>query len=180
MDQNSARCIVRLKGRDASTTGRSVIGVKAKREQGESGMKIRVLLVDDETEFVDVLAERLETRDFDVSKAYSGDEAIARLKEHKIDVVVLDVLMPGKDGVETLREIKALQPIVEVIMLTGNATVESAVEGMKIGAFDYLMKPAETKDLVEKLVRAYKRKAEQEERIRQAEIERIMQRKGWS
>ncbi len=143
-------------------------------------MKIRVLLVDDEKEFVDVLAERLETRDFDVSKAYSGDEAIAALKEKKIDVVILDVLMPVKDGVETLREMKALQPIVEVIMLTGNATVESAVEGMKIGAYDYLMKPAETKDLVEKIAKAYKRKAEQEERIRQAEIERIMQRKGWA
>ncbi len=142
-------------------------------------MKIRVLLVDDEKEFTDVLAERLETRDFDVSKAYSGDEAIAALKQGKIDVVVLDVLMPGKDGVETLKEIKAMQPIVEVIMLTGNATVETAVEGMKFGAYDYLMKPTETKDLVEKLVKAYKRKAEQEERIRQAEIERIMQRKGW-
>ncbi len=143
-------------------------------------MKIRVLLVDDEKEFVDVLAERLETRDFEVSKAYSGDEAIAALKTKKPDVVILDVLMPVKDGVETLREIKALQPIVEVIMLTGNATVESAVEGMKIGAYDYLMKPAETKDLVEKIAKAYKRKAEQEERIRQAEIERIMQRKGWA
>lgn len=143
-------------------------------------MKIRVLLVDDEKEFIDVLAERLETRDFDVSKAYSGDEAVVVLKGKKIDVVILDVLMPVKDGVETLREIKALQPIVEVIMLTGNATVESAVEGMKIGAYDYLLKPAETKDLVEKIVKAYKRKAEQEERIRQAEIERIMQRKGWA
>lgn len=153
--------------------------MKAKRDLGEKAMKIRVLLVDDEKEFTDVLAERLETRDFDVSKAYSGDEAIAALKQRKIDVVVLDVLMPGKDGVETLKEIKAMQPIVEVIMLTGNATVETAVEGMKFGAYDYLMKPTETKDLVEKLVKAYKRKAEQEERIRQAEIERIMQRKGW-
>ena len=153
--------------------------MKAKRDLGEKAMKIRVLLVDDEKEFTDVLAERLETRDFDVSKAYSGDEAIAALKQRKIDVVVLDVLMPGKDGVETLKEIKAMQPIVEVIMLTGNATVETAVEGMKFGAYDYLMKPTETKDLVEKLVKAYKRKAEQEERRRQAEIERIMQRKGW-
>lgn len=143
-------------------------------------MQIRVLLVDDEKEFVDVLAERLETRDFDVSRAYSGDEALAVLKEKRVDVVVLDVLMPGKDGVETLREIKAYKPIIEVIMLTGNATVESAVEGMKIGAYDYLMKPAETRDLVEKIVKAYKRKAEQEERIRQAEIERIMQRRGYS
>ncbi len=143
-------------------------------------MKIRVLLVDDEREFIDVLAERLESRDFEVSKAYSGDEAMAAIKERKVDVVVLDVLMPGKDGVETLREIKAFAPIIEVIMLTGNATVESAVEGMKIGAYDYLMKPTETRDLVEKIVKAYKRKAEQEERIRQAEIERIMQRRGYS
>lgn len=143
-------------------------------------MKIRVLLVDDEKELIDVLAERLENRDFDVTGVYSGDEAIAVLKENKIDVVVLDVLMPGKDGVETLREIKAMLPIVEVIMLTGNATVESAVEGMKIGAYDYLIKPTQAGDLVEKIVRAYKRKAEQEERIRQAEIERIMQRRGYS
>jgi two-component system, OmpR family, response regulator CpxR len=142
-------------------------------------MKIRVMLVDDEKEFVDVLAERLEARDFELVKAYGGDEALANLREHDIDVTVLDVLMPGKDGVETLKEMKLVKPLVEVIMLTGNATVETAVEGMKKGAFDYLMKPTETKDLVEKIVRAYKRKAEQEERIRNAEIEKIMQRRGF-
>ncbi len=113
-------------------------------------MKIRVMLVDDEKEFVDVLAERLEARDFELVKAYSGDEALAKLQQHDIDVTILDVLMPGKDGVETLQEIKLTKPLVEVIMLTGNATVETAVEGMKKGAFDYLMKPTETKDLVEK------------------------------
>jgi len=137
------------------------------------------MLVDDEKEFVDVLAERLEARDFELVKAYGGDEALANLREHDIDVTVLDVLMPGKDGVETLKEMKLVKPLVEVIMLTGNATVETAVEGMKKGAFDYLMKPTETKDLVEKIVRAYKRKAEQEERIRNAEIEKIMQRRGF-
>ena len=142
-------------------------------------MKIRVMLVDDEKEFVDVLAERLEARDFELVKAYSGDEALAKLQQHDIDVTILDVLMPGKDGVETLQEIKLAKPLVEVIMLTGNATVETAVEGMKKGAFDYLMKPTETKDLVEKIVRAYKRKAEHEERIRNAEIEKIMRRRGF-
>lgn len=142
-------------------------------------MKIRVLLVDDEKEFVEVLAERLETRDFAVSMALSGDEALRVIAQQEIDVVVLDVLMPGKDGIDTLREIKQQKPILEVIMLTGNATVESAVEGLKLGAFDYLMKPTETKDLVAKIVKAYKRKAEQEERIRNAEIERIMLTKGW-
>jgi len=142
-------------------------------------MKIRVLLVDDEKEFIDVLAERLESRDFEVSKAYDGDQALAVIKEKPVDVVLLDVQMPGKDGVDTLRELKLLVPLVEIIMLTGHATVESAVEGMKIGAFDYLLKPTEMKDLVEKIVKAYKRKAEHEERIRQAEIERIMQTRSW-
>lgn len=142
-------------------------------------MKIKVLLVDDEKEFVEALAERLETRDFDVVKAFGGDEALAKIAVEDVDVVVLDVLMPGKDGVETLREIKQAKPILEVIMLTGNATVSSAVEGMKLGAYDYLMKPAETKDLVEKIIKAYKRKVDQEERIRKAEIERIMLTRGW-
>jgi two-component system, OmpR family, response regulator CpxR len=143
-------------------------------------MKIRLLLVDDERDFVDVLAERLEARDFTVYTAYSGDEAVARMKEHEVDVAVLDVQMPLKDGVTTLVEIKQVNPLVEVIMLTGHATVESAVEGMKIGAFDYLMKPTETKDLIEKIVKAFKRKVEQEERIRQAEIQQIMVRRGWN
>lgn len=142
-------------------------------------MKIRVMLVDDEKEFVDVLAERLEARDFELVRAYSGDEALTKLADHEIDVAVVDVLMPGKNGVTTLREIKQMKPLTEVIMLTGHATVETAVEGMKQGAFDYLMKPAETRDLVEKIARAYKRKAEHEERIRDAEIEKIMLRRGY-
>lgn len=142
-------------------------------------MKIKVMLVDDEKEFVDVLAERLEARDFDLAKAYSGEEALVKLQEHEVDVAVVDVLMPGKDGVETLREIKRMNALIEVIMLTGNATVETAVEGMKQGAFDYLLKPTETRDLVDKITKAYKRKAEHEDRIRQAEIEKIMLRRGF-
>lgn len=143
-------------------------------------MKIRVLLVDDEKDFIDVLAERLEARDFAVSKAYDGTEALKLIRENDVDVVLLDVQMPGKDGVEVLREIKSHNPLIEVIMLTGHSTVESAVAGMKIGAYDYLLKPTDTKDLVEKLVMAYKRKSDQENRIRQAEIERILTRKGWA
>ena len=142
-------------------------------------MKIKVLLVDDEREFVDALADRLEVRDFEVAKAFNGDEALERVGSTDVDVVVLDVLMPGKDGVTTLHEIKKAKPLVEVIMLTGNATVETAIEGLKSGAYDYLMKPTETKDLVEKIALAYKRKADQESRIRQAHIENIMLRRGW-
>ena len=137
-------------------------------------MKIRVLLVDDEKDFVDALAERLEIRDFEVTKAFDGDEALDRIRSVDVDVVVLDVMMPGKDGIEILREIKKAKPLVEVLMLTGQATVESDIDGLKNGAFDFLMKPTETKDLVAKIVLAYKRKNEQEERIRKARIDEIL------
>ncbi len=141
-------------------------------------MKIRVLLIDDEIEFLDVLAERLDNRGFSVLKALDGDEGLRLVRENDVDVVVLDVLMPGKDGVTTLREIKSVKPLVEVIMFTGNATVETAVKGMEMGAFDYLMKPTESKDLIEKIVNAFVRKSEQEQRIRNAEIKRILLMQG--
>ena len=99
-------------------------------------MNIKVLLVDDEREFVDVPAQRLETRSFAVSTALSGKEAPERITEGEVDVVILDVVMPGMNGIETLREIKYIKPLIEVIMLTGHATVETAIEGMKFGACD--------------------------------------------
>ena len=137
-------------------------------------MKTRVMIVDDEQEFVDSLAERLTIRDYDVQTANSGREAIDTLKHYNTDVVVLDVLMPGMDGIETLREIKSLKPLTEVIMLTGHATVETAIEGMKLGALDYLMKPCETDELVDKINMAYQRKSNQEERIREAKVREIV------
>jgi two-component system response regulator CpxR len=142
-------------------------------------MSVKVLLVDDEQDFVEVLAERLETRGFSVQKAFSGDDAIDLIAQKDADVVVLDVLMPGKDGVEILREIKQLKPLTEVIMLTGHATVQTAIEGMKLGAYDYLMKPTETEDLVAKIKKAYKLKSEHEDRIRQAEIDKIVKTRGF-
>lgn len=142
-------------------------------------MSVKVLLVDDERDFVEVLAERLETRGFAVQKAFSGDEAISLITRQDADVLVLDVLMPGRDGIEILREIKQLKPLTEVIMLTGHATVETAIEGMKLGAYDYLMKPTETEDLVTKIKKAYKLKSEHEERIRQAETDKIVKARGF-
>ena len=142
-------------------------------------MKIQVLLVDDEPEFIESLSQRLELRDFEVKTALSGDEALAILDDARVDVIVLDVMMPGKDGIETLKEIKARCPLTHVIMLTGNATVETAIEGMKLGAYDYLMKPTETAALVSKITSAGKLKGDHEERIRQAEIENIVKRRGW-
>jgi DNA-binding NtrC family response regulator len=142
-------------------------------------MKVRVLLVDDEEQFVETLALRLEARDYAVATAFNGDQALNQVKAKDVDVVVLDVLMPGLSGTDTLREIKKLRPLTEVIMLTGNATVETAIEGMKLGAFDYLMKPTEIEDLVEKINKAYKRKAEHEDRIRQATIDKIARTRGF-
>ena len=142
-------------------------------------MKIRVLLVDDEKEFVESLSERLELRLFDVKTLFNGDDAVNLLQQEDIDVVILDVLMPGKDGIATLTDIKKLKPLTQVIMLTGNATVETAINGMKLGAYDYLMKPTETEDLVNKINSAAKLKREHEERIQQAEIQNIIKKRGW-
>lgn len=142
-------------------------------------MSVKVLLVDDEQQFVEILAERLEARGLAMTTAFNGDDGLARLREQAIDVVVLDVAMPGKDGVATLREMKQLKPLTEIIMLTGHATVETAIEGMKLGAYDYLLKPTETEDLVDKIIKANRRKMEQEERIRQAELDRIVKSRGW-
>jgi len=112
---------------------------------------IRVLLVDDEEEFVEALAQRLEVRDFDVTTALSGADALDRIEEKEIDLVILDVQMPGVDGLEVLRQIKQRKPLIEVIMLTGHATVQMAIDGMKLGAFDFLIKPVNIDDLIEKM-----------------------------
>ena len=138
----------------------------------------RVLLVDDEEDFVEMLSLRLQEAGEKVSAAYSGEEGLDALAKTHIDVVVLDIKMPGMDGMETLVEIKKRFPLVEVIMLTGHGSAETAVEGMKLGAFDYLMKPAEFEELTSKLQRARERKDEQEERIRQAESKLLVRKSG--
>jgi DNA-binding NtrC family response regulator len=119
---------------------------------------IRTLLVDDENEFLEPLVKRLRRRKIDVRTAASGEAALEMLAAEPVDVVVLDVRMPGMDGIQTLREIKARDAQVEVIMLTGHASIEVAVEGMELGAFDYLMKPMNIDELVYKLQDAHKRK----------------------
>jgi len=133
-------------------------------------MKARLLIVDDEEQFVEALSERLSMRDYDVTTALTGEDAIKKITSYNFDVVILDVRLPGVDGTEVLRTIKNLKPLTEVIMLTGHGTVEMAIEGMKLGAFDFLMKPCETEDLTVKIDKAHDRKAEQEDRIRAAKI----------
>ncbi|MGC8720624.1 MAG: sigma-54-dependent transcriptional regulator [Thermodesulforhabdaceae bacterium] len=120
--------------------------------------KCKVLLVDDEAEFLETLIKRLRKRKMQVDAVPSGEEALAYIQNNPVDVVVLDVRMPGMDGIQTLSAIKAIHPLVEVIMLTGHANVEVAIRGMDLGAFDYLMKPMDIDDLVYKIEDAYKRK----------------------
>ncbi len=129
----------------------------------------KILLVDDEAEFLDTVLKRLRKRGLQVTGAPSGEKALAYLDQNAVDVVVLDVKMPGMDGIQTLREIKKQNPLVEVIMLTGHASVEVAIEGMQLGAFDYLMKPINIDDLLYKIQDAQKKKSLQEEKIRQME-----------
>lgn len=118
-----------------------------------------VLLVDDEQEFINAMKKRLSVRKLDVLTANSGEEALRKLGEElPIDVVILDLRMPGMDGLETLRSIKERHPLVEVIILTGFGAIDTAVEGLKEGAFDYLTKPCEFTELIEKIEQAQERK----------------------
>lgn len=136
--------------------------------------KMKMMLVDDEERFLSTTRKLLEKKDYDVLTATSGGEALELLRANRVHVVILDVKMPGMDGVATLREIKRQFPMVEVIMLTGHATVDSAVEGMKSGAVDYLMKPADIEDIVAKATDAFKRRADIEDRIRVARMRSLM------
>ena len=134
----------------------------------------KILLVDDEAAIVDAMVKRLSERDFELLTAYSGQEALDALKKNgDVDVVILDVKMPGMDGIETLKEIKSKHPLVEVIMLTAHATVEPAIEGMKLGAFDYLLKPAEIDELVDKIKKAQEIKSNKEDKIAEAQARDI-------
>jgi len=133
-----------------------------------------ILLVDDEIAFVDTMAKRLTKKGFTVLKSFNGDEALEKLGANRmIDVVILDVKMPGKDGIETLKQIKGKFPIVEVIMLTGHATVETAIDGMKLGAHDYMMKPYDMDQMLEKIADAKKKKRLHEEKIVEARIREL-------
>ena len=138
-----------------------------------------VLLVDDEVPFVQTMTKRLTKRDLRITSAFNGQAALDKLEEHRsIEVVILDVKMPGMDGNETLKEIKRRYPLVEVIMLTGHATVESGIEGMKMGAFDYLMKPCDMDQLISKVKEAAAKKRQHEDKIVEARMKEITSRRA--
>ena len=142
-------------------------------------LNVNVLFVDDEVPFVETMVKRLTKRDLSVLTAFSGKDALRRLEtDDGIEVVILDVKMPEMDGIEALSKIKQRHPLVEVIMLTGHATVETGIEGMKLGAFDYLMKPCDMEQLVFLVAEAAAKKRQHEEKIREARIREITLRRA--
>ena len=120
--------------------------------------KLTVLLVDDEDRFREALSRQLSVRGFDVLSAANGESALKMVHKNKVDVTILDQKMPGMDGTQTFNEIKKIDPSIEIIMLTGQATVGNALEIMKQGAFDYIMKPMNIDELLFKIEDAYTRK----------------------
>lgn len=131
--------------------------------------KMKMMLVDDEERFLETTKKLLARRGYDVLTATSGLEALEKLMKENVHVVILDVKMPGMDGVATLKAIKSRCPLVEVIMLTGHATVESARDGLKLGAADYLMKPADIDELIKKAEEAFAKRKVPEDRVCAAE-----------
>jgi len=127
--------------------------------------KFRVLIVDDEPDFVETIVKRLKGKGLEVEGVLNGRDAIALLDRAEFDVCVLDVKMPGMDGIETLSEMKKKNSLMEVIMLTGHGSVESGIRGLQLGAYDYIMKPVPFGDLLQKITQAYERKVLEKERM---------------
>jgi DNA-binding NtrC family response regulator len=128
-----------------------------------------IMIVDDEVPFVETVVKRLEKRNIEALSAFSAEDGLEKLRTHqKLEVIVLDIKMPGMDGIAALKEMKGLAPLVEVIMLTGHATIESAIDAMKLGAFDFLMKPCDIEELILKVEEAIKKKREHDRKIEEA------------
>lgn len=118
---------------------------------------IKVLLIDDEEEFTSTLAERLEIRGYKAQTASDGEQGIQAVMSQDFDIAVLDLMMPGLNGLDTLRQIKTIEPDLPVILLTGHGSTKEGMEGMRIGAVDYLMKPLDINELIEKITQATKK-----------------------
>ncbi len=123
-----------------------------------------VLIVDDEVDYVETIVKRLKDRGLEVVGVNSGQAALDVIENQDFDIILLDVKMPGMDGIETLRELKKKKPMTEVIMLTGHGSVESGIQGLQLGAYNYVMKPVPLNDLLKLMTQAYERKLIEEER----------------
>ena len=145
----------------------------------EKHLPTKVLLVDDEKEFTRLLARRLETRRMKVTAVSCGEEAVALVEEKRFDVAIVDLSMPGIDGIETLKQIKGRRPNLKVLMLTGHPTVAGGIEAMKQGADDFLQKPVKMDELLEKIKTARKARLTALHRKADAEMQEILKRKSW-
>jgi DNA-binding NtrC family response regulator len=142
-------------------------------------MSEKVLLVDDEQEFLDSLAERMRGRGMDVTTATSAVDALKKVQNESFDAVILDLLMPQMDGMEAMEALKKKNPDIQVILLTGHATVEKGVEAMKLGATDFLEKPASLEVLTEKIKKAHVKRMILVEKQTEEKIKEILQGKAW-
>jgi DNA-binding NtrC family response regulator len=142
-------------------------------------MTDKVLIVDDEEDFLKIISDRLTARDMNVSTATSAKDALRQIDEESYDAVVLDLMMPEIDGLETLKIMKEKNPDIQVILLTGHATVEKGIEAMKLGAMDLLEKPADLATIVERIKRAKAEKIILVEKKSEERIRDILTRKGW-
>jgi DNA-binding NtrC family response regulator len=138
-----------------------------------------VLLVDDEEQFLEALSQRLKARGLKVDTVTSGEDALKQVEDQNFDAIVVDLAMPGIDGIETLRRIKEKRPDLEIIMLTGHATVKSGIEAMKLGAEDFLEKPVDLNELLEKIGEAKNKRMLVVEKSRQEELKKIIKSKTW-
>ncbi|MCJ7603531.1 MAG: response regulator [Desulfobulbaceae bacterium] len=145
----------------------------------EEKLQAKVLLVDDEEEFCKMLSERLENRGMKVSAVLSGEDAVARVEDQNFDAIIVDLAMPGIDGLETLRRIKEKRPDLEILMLTGHGTIKTSIEAMKLGAEDFLEKPVDMKVLLEKISDAKHKRMLILEKKSQEEVANIIKSKSW-
>ena len=139
----------------------------------------KVLIVDDEKEFSDVLAERMESRGFDVDTVESGAEALEQVSKKNYDAIILDLAMPKMDGIETLRRLLEENADLQILLLTGHATMEKGIEAVKKGATDFLEKPADINVLIEKIMDAQSKKTLLFEKRMEDAVSDIMKKKGW-
>ena len=142
-------------------------------------MSEKVLLVDDEEDFLEVMAERMQARGIEVSTSSSAEEALRMIENEPFDAIILDFMMPGMDGIETLKVIKAKKPELQIILLTGHATVQKGVEAMKLGALDFIEKPADLEILTEKIKKAKAEKMLIVEKQQEKNIKTILKKYGF-
>ena len=145
----------------------------------EKELKAKVLLVDDEEDFLSTLAERLEARGLKVNTVTSGEQAVAKAEKEGFDLIVLDLAMPGMDGLETLKRIKAKQPDAEIIILSGQGSIKTSIEAMKLGAEDFIEKPVNISELLDKISEAKEKRLLVLEAKSVKDIEKILKSKGW-